>query len=233
MGEIFTLLWGSLFQHIWAQFVCCFAESRFPAAVLCNAVWMCDTGMSRDAAHVYCYWAGNTNQSVNWFHESSLSIIVSIITCRVAQAVRAVSRGDLLQTFPLWQMRLVVELWNSRVMHGPAKRHDALLTSEFLPVMKNMVDVALDTWLKGEKWRLDASWFKPTFVHFVAAVSDVTWLKTFPELFSCVAQSCQGRLCTTHWTITLYQRPVLTHNQSNTCFWWCGKQVKYCSWTWL
>ncbi|CAF97047.1 unnamed protein product, partial [Tetraodon nigroviridis] len=67
----------------------------------------------------------------------------------IEQAVRAVSRGDLLQTFPLWQMRLVVELWNSRVMLNPAKRHDALLTSEFLPVMKNMVDVALDSWLKG------------------------------------------------------------------------------------
>lgn len=34
-------------------------------------------------------------------------------------------------------------------MLNPANRHDALLTSEFLPVMKNMVDVALDTWLKG------------------------------------------------------------------------------------
>uniref|UniRef100_A0A8C9YHF7 Anaphase-promoting complex subunit 1 n=1 Tax=Sander lucioperca TaxID=283035 RepID=A0A8C9YHF7_SANLU len=56
--------------------------------------------------------------------------------------------GDLLQTFPLWQMRLVVELWDSRVLRGPANRHNALLTSEFLPVMKNMVDVALDSWLK-------------------------------------------------------------------------------------
>uniref|UniRef100_A0A8C9YH22 Anaphase-promoting complex subunit 1 n=1 Tax=Sander lucioperca TaxID=283035 RepID=A0A8C9YH22_SANLU len=61
--------------------------------------------------------------------------------------------GDLLQTFPLWQMRLVVELWDSRVLRGPANRHNALLTSEFLPVMKNMVDVALDSWLKGEEGR--------------------------------------------------------------------------------
>lgn len=73
------------------------------------------------------------------------------------QAVRALSRGDLLQTFPLWQMRLVVELWDSRVLHGPANRHDVLLTSEFLPVMKNMVDVALDNWLRGEEgaWGMD------------------------------------------------------------------------------
>lgn len=68
----------------------------------------------------------------------------------MSQAVGALSRGDLLQTFPLWQMRLVVELWDSRVLHGPTNHHDALLTSEFLPVMKNMVDVALDSWLKGE-----------------------------------------------------------------------------------
>uniref|UniRef100_A0A3Q3W0X4 Anaphase-promoting complex subunit 1 n=1 Tax=Mola mola TaxID=94237 RepID=A0A3Q3W0X4_MOLML len=69
---------------------------------------------------------------------------------RAFKAVGALSRGDLLQTFPLWQMRLVVELWDSRVLHGPTNHHDALLTSEFLPVMKNMVDVALDSWLKGE-----------------------------------------------------------------------------------
>lgn len=77
--------------------------------------------------------------------------MLSRITCCVSQAVRAVSRGDLLQTFPLWQLRLVVELWNSRMMHGPAQRRDALLTSEFLPVMKNTVDVALDGWLRGKK----------------------------------------------------------------------------------
>lgn len=73
------------------------------------------------------------------------------LTPVVFQAVGALRRGDLLQTFPLWQMRLVVELWDSRVLRGPANRHDALLTSEFLPVMKNMVDVALDSWLKGEE----------------------------------------------------------------------------------
>ncbi|KAI4812434.1 hypothetical protein KUCAC02_023822 [Chaenocephalus aceratus] len=66
----------------------------------------------------------------------------------IKQAVGALRRKDLLQTFPLWQMRLVVELWDSRVQRGPNNRHDALLTSEFLPVMKNMVDVALDSWLK-------------------------------------------------------------------------------------
>uniref|UniRef100_UPI0037E7A35D anaphase-promoting complex subunit 1 n=1 Tax=Semicossyphus pulcher TaxID=241346 RepID=UPI0037E7A35D len=66
----------------------------------------------------------------------------------IEQTVGALRRGDLQQTFPLWQMRLVVELWDRRVLLGPANCHDALLTSEFLPVMKNMVDVALDSWLR-------------------------------------------------------------------------------------
>uniref|UniRef100_A0A8D3DCQ7 Anaphase-promoting complex subunit 1 n=1 Tax=Scophthalmus maximus TaxID=52904 RepID=A0A8D3DCQ7_SCOMX len=68
----------------------------------------------------------------------------------IEQAVGALRRGDLLQTFPLWQLRLVVELWDSRVLRLAVNRHDALLTSEFLPVMKNMADTALDSWLRGE-----------------------------------------------------------------------------------
>ncbi|MEQ2205742.1 hypothetical protein XENOCAPTIV_012186 [Xenoophorus captivus] len=66
------------------------------------------------------------------------------------RAVGALRQGDLQQTFPLWQLRLVVELWDSRMLRGPANKRDTLLTSEFLPVMKNAVDVALDNWLKGE-----------------------------------------------------------------------------------
>lgn len=66
----------------------------------------------------------------------------------IEQAVSALRRGDLLQTFPLWQLRLVVELWDSRMQRGPANRRDTLLTSEFLPVMKNAVDATLDSWLK-------------------------------------------------------------------------------------
>uniref|UniRef100_A0A668AJ74 Anaphase-promoting complex subunit 1 n=2 Tax=Myripristis murdjan TaxID=586833 RepID=A0A668AJ74_9TELE len=68
----------------------------------------------------------------------------------IEQAVGALRRSDLPQTFPLWQMRLVVELWDSRVLRGPTSRNGALLTSEFLPVMKNMMDVTLDNWLTGE-----------------------------------------------------------------------------------
>lgn len=36
------------------------------------------------------------------------------------------------------------------MLRSPGNCHDTLLTSEFLPVMKNAVDVALDSWLKGE-----------------------------------------------------------------------------------
>uniref|UniRef100_A0AAQ6AHN8 Anaphase-promoting complex subunit 1 n=1 Tax=Amphiprion ocellaris TaxID=80972 RepID=A0AAQ6AHN8_AMPOC len=71
----------------------------------------------------------------------------------IEQAVGSLRRGDLLQTFPLWQLRLVVELWDSRMLKDPTNAHDTLLTSEFLPVMKNTVDVALDSWLKGEEGR--------------------------------------------------------------------------------
>ncbi|KAM4607119.1 anaphase-promoting complex subunit 1 [Polymixia lowei] len=70
----------------------------------------------------------------------------------IDQAVRALQAGELAQTFPLWQMRLVLELCESRVLRGPPNGHGtqgrgALLTSEFLSVMKNTADVALDNWL--------------------------------------------------------------------------------------
>ncbi|XP_061600875.1 anaphase-promoting complex subunit 1 isoform X1 [Cololabis saira] len=66
----------------------------------------------------------------------------------IEQAVGALRHRELLQTFPLWQLRLVVDFWNSRMLRPPGNHHDTLLTSEFLPVMKNAVDVALDNWLK-------------------------------------------------------------------------------------
>uniref|UniRef100_A0A8D3DZY2 Anaphase-promoting complex subunit 1 n=1 Tax=Scophthalmus maximus TaxID=52904 RepID=A0A8D3DZY2_SCOMX len=82
----------------------------------------------------------------------------------IEQAVGALRRGDLLQTFPLWQLRLVVELWDSRVLRLAVNRHDALLTSEFLPVMKNMADTALDSWLRGEVMEGWSSLFRQ--IHF-------------------------------------------------------------------
>lgn len=80
----------------WTHFLGCFAESRFPAAVLCNAVWMCDTGMSRDAAYLYCYWAGNTNMHklISWMQPGQAQDIIKYI----AFTVRAV----LLRQSVLW-----------------------------------------------------------------------------------------------------------------------------------
>ncbi|CAN9499595.1 unnamed protein product [Ophioblennius macclurei] len=66
----------------------------------------------------------------------------------IEQAVGALRQGDLLQTFPLWQLRLVVDMWDGRMMRGASSHHDTLLTSKFLPVMKNSVDVILDDWLR-------------------------------------------------------------------------------------
>lgn len=66
----------------------------------------------------------------------------------VCQAVGALRQGNLPQTFPLWQLRLVVDMWDGSMMRGAADRHDILLTSKFLPIMKNSVDVILDDWLR-------------------------------------------------------------------------------------
>lgn len=74
-------------------------------------------------------------------------------------------------------MRLVVELWDSRVLRGPANRHDTLLTSEFLPVMKNMVDVALDGWLKGEEWQDE--WWCTIVINNVLMAH--TWMMDKPD----------------------------------------------------
>ncbi|XP_061646236.1 anaphase-promoting complex subunit 1 [Phyllopteryx taeniolatus] len=74
----------------------------------------------------------------------------------IEQGVGALCRGELQHSFALWQMRLVVELWDSRVLRRPANCRDALLSSEFLPVMKNKVDVALDQWLKDNSSALRA-----------------------------------------------------------------------------
>ncbi|XP_077585962.1 anaphase-promoting complex subunit 1 isoform X1 [Stigmatopora nigra] len=65
----------------------------------------------------------------------------------IEQAVGALCRGELQHTFALWQMRLVVDLWDGTLKRS-ADICGAMLSSEFLPVMKNKVDLALDCWLK-------------------------------------------------------------------------------------
>uniref|UniRef100_A0A8C2IKX9 Anaphase-promoting complex subunit 1 n=1 Tax=Cyprinus carpio TaxID=7962 RepID=A0A8C2IKX9_CYPCA len=70
----------------------------------------------------------------------------------IDQAVRTLERGDLCETFSLWQMKLVLELCESRVLQQRLRDtrrqgHGLLLSSEFLPVMKSSADRALDRWL--------------------------------------------------------------------------------------
>uniref|UniRef100_A0A8C2L8N7 Anaphase-promoting complex subunit 1 n=1 Tax=Cyprinus carpio TaxID=7962 RepID=A0A8C2L8N7_CYPCA len=74
----------------------------------------------------------------------------------IDQAVRTLERGDLCETFSLWQMKLVLELCESRVLQQQLRDtrrqgHGLLLISEFLPVMKSSADRALDHWLCGEE----------------------------------------------------------------------------------
>ncbi|XP_030628160.1 anaphase-promoting complex subunit 1 [Chanos chanos] len=70
----------------------------------------------------------------------------------IDQAVKQLDRGEMSETFALWQMKLVLELCESRVLqhrlsHTHRKRRGLLLSSEFLPVMKSSADSALDRWL--------------------------------------------------------------------------------------
>uniref|UniRef100_A0A673NDM0 Anaphase-promoting complex subunit 1-like n=1 Tax=Sinocyclocheilus rhinocerous TaxID=307959 RepID=A0A673NDM0_9TELE len=70
----------------------------------------------------------------------------------IDQAVRTLERGDLCETFSLWQMKLVLELCESRVLQQQLRDtrrqgRGLLLSSEFLPVMKSSADRALDHWL--------------------------------------------------------------------------------------
>ena len=69
------------------------------------------------------------------------------------QAVRSLRRGEPSETFALWQTRLVLEMCESRTLQGRVREGGqgggALLSSEFLPVMKNTADGTLDHWLAG------------------------------------------------------------------------------------
>ncbi|XP_028976286.1 anaphase-promoting complex subunit 1 isoform X3 [Esox lucius] len=78
----------------------------------------------------------------------------------VDQAVQALEETEMCETFALWQMRLVLELCESRALQqrlrdGPLGR-GLLLSSEFLPVMKNSADGTLDGWLSDNSHVLTA-----------------------------------------------------------------------------
>lgn len=58
------------------------------------------------------------------------------------------------------------------MLHGDGRQRDALLTTEFLPVMKNTVDAAMDDWLRGEARRSSR-------LQGVHKIDTVTHQKTF------------------------------------------------------
>uniref|UniRef100_W5K7K4 Anaphase-promoting complex subunit 1 n=1 Tax=Astyanax mexicanus TaxID=7994 RepID=W5K7K4_ASTMX len=74
---------------------------------------------------------------------------------RTFKAVKGLERGELNETFCLWQMKLVLEMCESDVLQqrlrDTRQGRGLLLSSEFLPVMKSLADQALDRWLCGEK----------------------------------------------------------------------------------
>lgn len=69
----------------------------------------------------------------------------------IEQAVRALQGGQLSQTFPLWQMRLVLEFCERRVLDGAPNSPGALLSSEFLLVTKNKADRVMEQWMKDNR----------------------------------------------------------------------------------
>nr|XP_020664001.1 anaphase-promoting complex subunit 1 [Pogona vitticeps] len=70
----------------------------------------------------------------------------------IDQAVRRLEKMEMTETFDLWQIKLVLEFFNSR-SHQERMRKNAhpgiFMNSEFLPVMKCSIDNTLDRWLQA------------------------------------------------------------------------------------
>ncbi|RXN09443.1 anaphase-promoting complex subunit 1-like protein [Labeo rohita] len=117
----------------------------------------------------------------------------------IDQAVRTLERGDLCETFSLWQMKLVLELCESRVLQQRLRDtrgqgRGLLLSSEFLPVMKSSADRALDRWLCVNSHVLQAYLRRQTMNND----TDVNMLACFlvyhsiPSLKNMVASDLEG-----------------------------------------
>ncbi|XP_036402941.1 anaphase-promoting complex subunit 1 [Megalops cyprinoides] len=77
----------------------------------------------------------------------------------IDQAVKSLEKGEMSETFALWQIRLVLELCECRVLQERLRQpqaHGLLLSSEFLPVMKCSADSTLDRWLYDNRHILRA-----------------------------------------------------------------------------
>uniref|UniRef100_A0A8C6VB30 Anaphase-promoting complex subunit 1 n=1 Tax=Naja naja TaxID=35670 RepID=A0A8C6VB30_NAJNA len=70
----------------------------------------------------------------------------------IDQAVRRLEKKEMSETFDLWQIKLVLEFFNSRSHQERIRKnpHAGLfMNSEFLPVMKCSIDNTLDQWLQA------------------------------------------------------------------------------------
>uniref|UniRef100_A0A7M4EZL1 Anaphase-promoting complex subunit 1 n=1 Tax=Crocodylus porosus TaxID=8502 RepID=A0A7M4EZL1_CROPO len=70
----------------------------------------------------------------------------------IDQAVRRLERREMSETFELFQIRLVLEFFNSRSHQDKMGRNPSrglFMNSEFLPVMKCTVDNTLDQWVQA------------------------------------------------------------------------------------
>uniref|UniRef100_A0A672PRS3 Anaphase-promoting complex subunit 1 n=1 Tax=Sinocyclocheilus grahami TaxID=75366 RepID=A0A672PRS3_SINGR len=125
----------------------------------------------------------------------------------IDQAVRTLERGDLCETFSLWQMKLVLELCESRVLQQQLRDtrrqgHGLLLSSEFLPVMKSSADRALDRWLCGEIHDTAVTYLRRQSMNNDTDVSMLACFLVYhsiPSLKNMVASDLEG-------TITLKQK---------------------------
>lgn len=112
-------------------------------------------------ADYFCKPAANMGQKLEVFDLFS-SILYECVTqenpemlpayIAIDQAVRRLERREMSETFDLWQIKLVLEFFNSRSHQDRVRKnpHRGLfMNSEFLPVMKCSIDNALDQWLQA------------------------------------------------------------------------------------
>ncbi|XP_008118295.1 anaphase-promoting complex subunit 1 isoform X1 [Anolis carolinensis] len=112
-------------------------------------------------ADYFCKPAANMGQKQEMFGLFS-SILYECVTqenpemlpayIAIDQAVRRLEKREMTETFDLWQIKLVLEFFNSR-SHQERMRKTShpgfFMNSEFLPVMKCSIDNTLDQWLQA------------------------------------------------------------------------------------
>ncbi|XP_061481513.1 anaphase-promoting complex subunit 1 isoform X1 [Rhineura floridana] len=112
-------------------------------------------------ADYFCKPAANMGQKQEVFDLYS-SILYECVTqenpemlpayIAIDQAVRRLEKREMSETFDLWQIKLVLEFFNSRSHQERMRKNPQrglFMNSEFLPVMKCSIDNTLDQWLQA------------------------------------------------------------------------------------